>query len=266
MKKLILAASVLAIASAPVLAQDYSAPPPPPGYGRQGIDVRKLRFGVFVAPTIAYMKPTTSQDDKSQYSVSNNGSKVGFLYGLMVDYQFAPNYALVTGLDISDGGGKILAQRSDGAMGEGTIERADFNYSLNYLQIPLAFKLRTDDYSGFRGFFQLGLSLGFNLSKKASYTVDYIANSRDTSVSETNVRLKGTLAAAPVNLEMNIGIGTEYTLNDRLKAYAGIFFNNGFLPDATNPGNYELAYPSSSTFHDGNTRLNNFALRVGLFF
>jgi len=46
-----------------------------------------------------------------------------------------------------------------------------------------------------------------------------------------------------------------------------LFFNNGFAPDATNPEKYDgsrLGY--QGTFRDGNVRLNNFALRVGLFF
>jgi len=43
-----------------------------------------------------------------------------------------------------------------------------------------------------------------------------------------------------------------------------VFFNNGFAPDMTNPDKYELNY--AGTFKDGHTRLNNFALRLGLYF
>ena len=67
--------------------------------------------------------------------------------------------------------------------------------------------------------------------------------------------------------QMNIGAGAEYPLNNKLRAYAGIFFNNGFAPDATNPQDFDedkLGYKGD--FRDANTRLNNFALRLGLFF
>ena len=69
-------------------------------------------------------------------------------------------------------------------------------------------------------------------------------------------------------LQMNIGAGAEYPISNKLTAYAGLFFNNGFTPDATAPQKYDsekLGY-GKGEFKDGNTRLNNFALRIGLFF
>jgi hypothetical protein len=62
---------------------------------------------------------------------------------------------------------------------------------------------------------------------------------------------------------MNIGAGVQYNIGQKVDAYAGIFFNNGFAPNATNPSRISNI-PAS--FTDGNTRLNNFALRLGFYF
>ena len=157
-----------------------------------------------------------------------------------------------------------------------TISRASFDYNINMLEIPAAIKLRTDPVSNFRFFGQAGVTLGVRISRMAAYELAYFDdNAQIMNITQTKDKLnsRGTLnpAFSPVNFQMNLGIGAEYPLTDKLAAYAGIFFNNGFLPDMTNPHNYELYNGSTpiqvnSTFRDGNVRFNNVALRLGIFF
>ena len=262
MKKLITAALV-ALTIAPAFAQT-DAP-------TRRIDYRKLRFGAYIAPNTSWMRPTANTDDKKEFNVQNEGSRIGFTYGLMVDYFFAENYGIVTGLQVNSTGGNILATRITQATAANinTVNTADFEYKLQYLEIPVALKLRTDEINKFRFFGQLGVALGFNIAKKTNYTVSYIDGSGGAKIATgDNEKLTGGVGSiAPVMLQMNIGAGAEYPLNDKLSAYAGIFFNNGFLPDATKPNLYDeknLGY--SGEFRDANTRLNNFSLRLGLFF
>lgn len=258
MKKYILAATLL-LSAAPAFAQD----------GDTRIDVRKLRFGAFAAPTISWMRPTTATDDERKFNVQGNGSITGFMWGLMVDYNFAPNYAIATGLQYNSTGGKILAEAVTAPTTNNSVKRADFSYRVAYAEIPLHLKLRTDDISGFRFFGQLGLTAGVNIGKKADYTVSYIdgnGTARDTSGSD--VKIEGGIGnIAPILLQLNVGAGTEYAIGEKLSAYFGIFFNNGFVPDATNPQDFdEMLLGYRGEFRDGNTRLNNVALKLGLFF
>ncbi len=233
------------------------------------IDSKKFRFGIFVAPTMAWMRPTTDKTDDGLYAPTNEGSKIGFIYGLMAEYHFAENYAIVTGLQVNMAGGKINSKYL-GNETSNVVSNANFNYRLNYLEVPVGLKLRTDLISGFRFFGQLGLTTGFNIAKKATYNVDYYDELGTKLKSEgENEKIKGTLAIAPVMFTMNIGGGVEYPLNNKLAAYVGLFFNNGFAPDATNPNKYSMPYSGDNkerSFKDANTRLNNFSLRVGLFF
>jgi hypothetical protein len=228
------------------------------------IDSKQIRFGVYIAPTLSWMKPTTDKTSDGTYAPKKNGSQIGFTYGLMAEYKFADNYVFVTGLQVNMTGGKIQSAYQ-GTNTSSVVTDADFHYHLNYLEIPVALKLRTDMISGFRFFGQLGITTGFNLAKKGDYTVNYLDASGKAQVATgDNEKIKGTLAIAPVMFSMNIGAGLEYPINQKLAAYAGLFFNNGFAPDATNPSKYKMSY--GLPFQDANTRLNNFALRIGLYF
>ena len=263
MKSLILSATLL-FCTASVFAQDADA-------GGSRIDVRKLRFGAFAAPTLSWMRPTANTDDRGEFRVENNGSVTGFMWGLMVDYNFAPNYAIATGIQYNSTGGKMIATSvtAPNAGRSDVVNKADFTYRLAYLEVPLHLKLRTDDISGFRLFGQLGLTGGINIGKKADYTVDYLDEAgREQTKSGEEVKITGGIGnIAPILLQLNVGVGTEYAIGEKLSAYLGIFFNNGFAPDATNPNNFDearLGYRGE--FRDANTRLNNVALKLGFFF
>lgn len=246
---------LLLLCISPIFAQKTST---------SDIESRKIRFGVYIAPTLSWMKPTTAKTGDGLYAPKNNGSKMGFTYGLMAEYKFADNYMIVTGLQINMTGGNIVSDYK-GTETKRIVKHADFNYRLNYLEVPAALKLRTDIISGFRFFGQFGITTGINIAKKGTYTVDYSdENGTAKTATGENEKIKGSLAIAPIIFSMNIGGGIEYPLSDKLAAYGGIFFNNGFAPDATSPGKYSMGY--GLPFQDANTRLNNFALRIGLFF
>jgi len=227
---------------------------------------KKLKIGAYVAPTMSWMRPTTSKTDDGQYAPENMGNRLGFIYGIMGAYNFAANYAFVTGIQVNMTGGKIYTKRVAGnTYDANVVNSADFDYHLSYLEIPAAIKLQTNAFSGFRFFGQAGLTLGINIAKNADYEVQYNDESGNNEQAKGDrEKIKGALAIAPAMLQMNIGLGTEYAFTSRLSAYIGIFFNNGFLPDATNPKKYKMSY--DLPFSDGNTRLNNLALRIGMFF
>ncbi len=278
MKKLLLSVAFIIACIGAVNAQKYEyddgSPAEAPRHHYGGHTQKgDIRFGVYFAPTIAWMHPTTGKSDDGLYSVSSEGSKLGYMWGLLMDYYFAENYGFATGFNLNTSGGIISTKyvgpnTSGNTYATNNVYQTKFNYNLQYLEVPFNLKLRSDELgsAGVRVFGQLGLTVGFNLAKKATYTVTY-SDSTGSALTETtgnNEKLKGTLAVPPVIFTLNVGGGAEYPISEKLSIYAGLFFNNGFAPDATNPGNYDLKYKGS--FKDGNTRLNNFALRLGIFF
>ncbi len=205
----------------------------------RSIDVNRIRFGAFIAPNISWMKPTASTDDANQFNTESNGSRLGFTYGLMAEYFFAENYGIVTGLSVNSSGGKMLVTTRSTTPAANTVSKAEFEYRLQYLDVPLALKLRTDDINGFRFFGQLGASLGFNISKKADYDVKYYdgnAALRDTSGSK--IKLTGSVTnIAPIMFQMNIGAGAEYPINNKLRAYVALSSTMALRPMQQTPRN-----------------------------
>lgn len=229
------------------------------------VTLNRIRFGAYIAPNISWMRPTASKD--GAFGVESDGSKLGFTYGLMAEYYFARNYGIVTGLQVNSTGGKIIATNINTTPTATQVNKANFDYRLQYLEIPIALKLRTDNISGFRFFGQLGATLGINIGKKATYDVNYYNadSGKNYTASDSKIKIQGTTTIAPIMLQMNIGAGAEYPINNKLTAYVGLFFNNGFAPDATSPEKYK-DFGYRGEFTDAKTRLNNFALRLGLFF
>lgn len=232
--------------------------------GNRVYETKKFRFGAFISPSLSSMKPTASKSDDGLFANEKNGTYLGFSYGLMAEYWFADNYALVSGIHHNMTKGSIVSQY----VGNGTsnvVKNADITYRLNYVEVPLHLKMSTDPISNFKFFGQAGFSLSANISKKYDYNINYLdKDGISMNVNSENEKIRGTLSISPILLSMNIGIGAEYPINNKLAAYGGLFFNNGFLPDVTNPAKYQIQ--NVPEFRDGNTRLNNFALRIGIFF
>ena len=236
-----------------------------------GGEIRKMRFGLFIAPNNSWMKPTTSKSNDGSYSVSSQGSKIGYSWGLMLDKFFAENYGIATGLQLSTSGGIIKSEYdiSKGAPTRGTVTKAEIDYKLQYFEVPFALKLMSDQLSGgIRIFGHLGVTAGINISRKGGYSVDYMDTANGAlvsmNVSGENEKLRSGLSVTPILFQMNLGGGIEYQLTDKMSMYFGLFFNNGFAPDVTNPKEFDLGHEGQ--FTDGIVRLNNLSLKIGMFF
>lgn len=262
MRKSILPLLLLSSLCGTSFAQSGYYEPSPPSDSSP--ELKKIRFGVFAAPSISWMKPTTEKDGTQMQK--NDGSKIGFMYGIMGDYNFTDNYTIATGLQVNSTGGKISTEDKNTAPPAGTVIKSQFDYSVQYLEIPVTLKLRTDNINNFRFFGQAGVTLGVNISKKATWELlQYTASGNIDTIKtdDSKEKITGKVGSiAPVIFQMTLGVGAEYRLNSKLDGYIGLFFNNGFAPDITGPDKYS----KTPSFKDGNVRLNNFSLRLGFYF
>lgn len=237
---------------------------------------KKTRLGLFIAPNNAWMKPTASKSNDGLYLVSNEGSRIGYSWGLMVDHFFAENYGISTGVQLTTSGGKINAQyditKIPSPVPNNIVKAASFDYRLQYFEVPFGLKLMSDNLpGGVRIFGNVGVTAALNIGKKGTYEVVYSDTSStsatgtvDKTATGENEKLKNGLAITPILFQMNLGGGIEYQLTDKMSFYIGLFFNNGFAPDVTSPKDLNMGY--KGTFTDGNVRLNSIALKVGMFF
>lgn len=181
------------------------------------------RFSFVLSPQISWIK---SDMDR----VNNGGSKMGYNFGLLVDYFFGDNYAITSGLTINTTGGKLEYLSS----GNNTVE-ARQRYNLRYIEIPMGLKLRSEDLKRMNIYGRFGLSPQLNIMAK---------DNDDNGISD-EVKL--------LDLGYHIGGGIEYSVGGKNALVFGLLFNNGFM-DIT-----------SSSYHD-KAILNRLVFEFGFIF
>jgi len=172
-----------------------------------------FRLGLAAHPTIGWAK---AEDGKS------NGVNLGFTYGLLADFNFAENYSFSTGLTITSINGKtteINPSPYHDAVANPNPTAYDLKYMLQYVEIPLTVKLKTEKIGAVRWYGQFGLSNDFNIGAKQ------------------NVTLAGKTIADGIHIKKDInfyragliiGGGLEYDVARSTSVTTGLTFNNGF--------------------------------------
>ncbi|MEA2106654.1 MAG: porin family protein [Bacteroidota bacterium] len=197
-----------------------------------------LKFTVFADPKLSWMSPDLKD-------VSNEGSKLGVNIGLNVDNYFAKNYAFMTGISIDNTGGKLkygFEKNIDTRSAEDSIipTGSVLNYKLQYINIPLGLKFKTNQIGYTTFYTHLGINGGINI--KATGEVDnFELNNKNIS---EEVKL--------FTLGYFIGAGVEYSIAGSTAIVIGITYTNGFI-DITPDNNNKVT-------------LSNFALRLGVLF
>jgi hypothetical protein len=173
------------------------------------------KIGVVVDPQVTWIS------SESKTIVVNESTIVGINGGLSIDKYFQKNYALHTGLTIGTQGGKLRY-----------IDRINFNidgkdislpagsvvdYRLNYITVPLALKLKTNQIGYFSYFAQLGFTNQFNIKAKAS--------SDDNQLNKDLIKKEIKF----YDLSYHFGAGIEYELSEATAFTFGVFYHNGFL-------------------------------------
>jgi hypothetical protein len=177
----------------------------------------KLHFGLKAAPSLAWLR-TDAPEFKS------DGSTFGFSYGLITEFNFATNYAFATGIDVNYRGGKLKSQETEGD----TTFIIKVSNSLQYVEIPISLKLKTNQIGYLTYYLQAGVAPGYNIRANADVETT-ITTTSGVNVSEeaSNQDVQENINA--FNLSMIIGGGIEYTMTGSTVLLAGIQFNNGFL-------------------------------------
>ena len=208
MKKLLIIASFILI-SLTIFAQEEPA----------------FHFGVKASPSLAWLRSDTK-------GYASDGSKFGFSYGLITDFNFASKYAFSTGVDITYRGGKFkTVQELKDIVNKDSVISTSASYVLQYLEIPITLKLKTNEIGSVTYYVQVGVAPGINIRARKNYessTQTTVSGIPQTINAEEN-KLDAQSEINSLNLSMIIGGGVEYTLSGQTVLVGGIQFNNGFL-------------------------------------
>lgn len=192
-----------------------------------------FRFGLSGSAGMSWMKP-------DQDSLEYQGSKFGIGYGFMGEISLATNFALVTGFDVSYTGGKLqqagVYHLFDTIAGL-ELTNKNSSYKLQYLDIPLTLKMKTNEINYITYYARIGGSFGIALSGKAED--EYVAIGGTKNETITIDKLGSDMAFLRANFV--IGAGLEYSLGGTTTALAEASFTNGLtylLDDTKAIGNF----------------------------
>lgn len=277
------------------------------------VQAQNIKFGVHVDPFISLLG---SQEKQVVADAINGGTALG----VEIEYRFTgeENYALTFGLDFSlnNGGsliykyGGVLFQQSEldktvfrdnltgltqPASGEGVNMSAftKVNYRINYLQIPIGLKLRTNELGGsyMRAFFHIPLIkimvpvtggakiFASDVSVETQgYAVDLDPTGyRIPSGNEASVEPNIWKDITPIQVSIGAGAGVEYSPNQDggLRLYAGVYYDAGIL-DVTGGFQAGTVFSEALTATNTLTRdtkttnpynmMHNINLRIGILF
>ncbi|MBB6502749.1 porin family protein [Pedobacter cryoconitis] len=207
--KQILTGILLTILTSTAFAQQG----PEPYYG--------FRLGLTAHPTFGWAKPQNGKGD---------GFSLGFAYGLLADFNFAENYSFSTGLTITSINGKtteINPRPYYDATAYPNPTAYNLKYKMQYIEIPLTVKLKTEKIGDVRWYGQFGLSNDFNISARQDVSVAGKSIVQDDHIGkDTNFYRAGLI----------IGAGLEYDVARNTSVTTGLTFNNGFTDISSAPG------------------------------
>lgn len=211
----------------------------------QPSSMKKLSFGFKISPNFSWLKV-------QEGAIENSGMGLGFSYGLTADYRLSPspNYWASADLMISTAPltlnhtGK-LKKKDDNSNTE-VYQNAQFNYDVQYLEIPISFKMKTEEIGNLKYTFQVGLAPSFVLSKRLKTTVDpdIYANtpnitSHDPNATQNSIydfdgganNDKNFIFTDDINtarMSLIFAAGVEYPVSGNLSLTGGLKFDNGF--------------------------------------
>lgn len=201
----------------------------------------QIKLGLKVSPNFSWNRLTTSADEDSPFNdIKADGIKIRFGATAFLDFEFADNYAINTGIGYTNKGSGVK------------VGDESTPYSLQYLEIPLAVKLFTNEIgTDMRMYFQVGIVNNINLSAK----IDGEKTFKDEEKDET---LNYTKHVKFFDLAVLMGAGIEMQMGSSTAFLAGLSYNRGLL-------NVDANYYDLET--DGFTIKNDYlAIDLGLKF
>jgi hypothetical protein len=221
MRKPALFAAAILLSVSSLFAQD--------GGATANGDDKNFHFGLYVMPGL-YIPTTSSNTTSGKVTYSNlgNAAGFGFGYGINLEFYFTPNYGIATGLGVNQFAVNYtnITTTKTGNITDSSINTVH-QQSMQYLQLPVLLKLRTNSIGSIKYFGQFGLGMGFLLDAKDNPTVSrtvYATSFPSTTNDNVNVYKQSDF----FRLSLQVGLGLEYSLAGTTSIQASINYDNAF--------------------------------------
>ena len=228
----------------------------------------RFKFGIHASPTISWLKTDNAK-------IGNNGFNTGLKLGATADYYFLENYALTTGIGFGfNQGGKLFHEYGGNFLANSTLSDERYNtpsatvkalpdqvsirYHIQYVEIPLALKMRTQ-ISGehLRAFAQAPvIVIGWRSQVRGDISAQNLSLEKENIKQDVN----------PLSLSWGLGGGIEYMHNQNTSLVAGLFYQRGFVDTTRDKNNYSITPTAGKADETSKAVLNAITLRLGVIF
>tara|TARA_B110000459_G_scaffold7098_1_gene7381 strand:- start:3716 stop:4417 length:702 start_codon:yes stop_codon:yes gene_type:complete len=188
---------------------------------------KKIRFGLQFTNGVSFL-------NSDNVNISDTKMGYAFSYGLLTEYYFNENYAISTGVNISNPrvsrvnspaiNAYYLGVNDTVRTALGLLTDQKEIYTFTYIDIPLVFKLITNEIGYFRYFGEFGIVNSFRV--RSRFTLD------GSSLENESINKKLSpfdIQSNFYNASLKVGGGFEYIISDKTTFLVELSFNNGFI-------------------------------------
>ena len=200
----------------------------------------------------------------------NQGTKVGFDLGVVAEYYFAENYAIVTGVNVDFLRGKYnfddMRNISVDSIADYQLGTVGRQFKTTVYEIPLMLKMVTPElgHLPLRAYAQVGGAFGYTQRVKVMDTFT-LGDINDANFRVTDGEYN------PFHASLRIGAGAEYALIESTRVFGGIYFSHDFLNSISSgamgiTSNYRKYYNGNKDLGERDPELNVLQNRISLEF
>ncbi len=229
---------------------------------------RGFAFGFKAGPSFDWTSSKTE-------AAINQGVKTGFDVGLVAEYYFAENYAIVSGINVDFLKGRYNFEDMRNISVTDTV--TDFQlgtvgrqFKTTVYEIPLMLKMVTPQLGNvpLRAFVQLGGAFGYTYRVKVKDTFT-LGNINDNDFRATDGEYN------PFHASLRIGAGAEYALLESMRVFLGVYYSHDLLNSISSgaqgiTSNYRKYYNGDKNLGERDTELSvrqkRVGVEIGLFF
>ena len=230
-------------------------------FGQEGgNELKNFRFGLKITPSINWYKPEGK-------ILSANGAVVKFGGGLVTEFRLAKVVSILTGIQVDLDGGKIKYNNGGpGVANSNTVsyyyyglddkivkydpvlgaspsythyQLNERTYSVTYITIPLALKMKTKEIGSLTYYGQIGMNNSFRwkaTSNDKLQVINDVTNTLGTNDSKSKIDISNEISLYTASL--NFGLGAELNFSGSTSLVFGLNYNLGFTSVVKSSSDY----------------------------
>jgi hypothetical protein len=220
----------------------------------------ELRFGFQLSPSFSWMRT-------NDIRINRSGTNAGMKLGMLTDYYFRENYAFATGIGFAfnhggtllfDFGGSYWNRSNLGPALDSLPDGVKLKYNLQYVEVPLMIKMRTNGSGNARYFLEPGITLGFRTQARGSVT--------GRGVGEEAQKLDIRREINGLNLAWGINGGAEIGISSDISLVTGLGFQIGFTDVTDDKGGVIFDPGRGNQKENSKAAISALTLKLGLMF